>query len=303
MRLQKARVQNYWSIRDSGWFDIESKKTILVGPNEAGKTALLRVLEQINPPDNAPGFDQLRDFPRSELSDLKLDESSRGTTSPNEVTVVEAHFSLDDSEQEAVTQIDECFAGCSYVVGRRLDNSSWHKIQGGPVVPTYGDIRKDLSRLASHLDADVPASTEEVSETTQRDELEEIVAEWSDATRISVQHATTLMEWLAEVLPLVDEENTVEQDRLDRLSEAAKVSEKRAAALELLRDRLPVFVYFSNYFRVRPRLHLGLLADRLEQNVLDDDQYDRGNECLLKLLRFDARELSNLVPFQPEYAG
>ena len=78
------------------------------------------------------------------------------------------------------------------------------------------------------------------------------------------------------------------------MSEAAKVPEKRGQALKVLRGRLPVFVYFSNYFRVRPRLHLGILADRLEQNVLDDDQYDRGNVCLLKLLGFDARELSNL---------
>ena len=83
MRLQKARVQKYWGIRDSGWFDIESKKTILVGPNEAGKTVLLRALEKINPPNGVAGFDPLRDFPRSELSDLKLDEASGGTITPD----------------------------------------------------------------------------------------------------------------------------------------------------------------------------------------------------------------------------
>ena len=102
MRLQKARVQNYRSIRDSGWFDVESMKTILVGPNEAGKTVLLKALEQINPPDGVPRFDPLRDFPRSELSDLKLHESSGGTITPDNVTVVEAHFGLDDDDQESV---------------------------------------------------------------------------------------------------------------------------------------------------------------------------------------------------------
>ena len=117
-------------------------KTILVGPNEAGKTVLLRAIEQINPADDVPKFDPLRDFPRSELSDLTLDETSGGTIKPDNVTVVEAHFTLDDDDLEAVTQIDECFTGCSYVFGRRLDNSSWQRIDGGPVVPTYGDIRK-----------------------------------------------------------------------------------------------------------------------------------------------------------------
>ncbi len=41
-------------------------------------------------------------------------------------------------------------------------------------------------------------------------------------------------------------------------------------------------------------LSLNRLAQRLETKVLDDEQYDYGNECLLKLLGFTARELSNL---------
>ena len=48
MRLSKARVCKYRSIHDTGWFDVESTKTILVGPNEAGKTALLKALQQLN---------------------------------------------------------------------------------------------------------------------------------------------------------------------------------------------------------------------------------------------------------------
>lgn len=295
MRLQKARVRNYRSIRDSGWFDVESDKTILVGPNEAGKTVLLKAIQQINRPDGVPGFDPLRDFPRSQLSDLKLDETSGGNITPREVTVVEAHFELNDDEQEAVTQIDESFDGCTYVFGRRLDDSSWHRIQGGPKIPTYGDIRKDLLRLASHVDTQVSSSTEEVvAETSQHQELNAIVAEWSDATEISIERAPILLQWLDNVIKFVDEDNDVENDRFDRLTSTIKVSEKRSKAVRLLHQNLPVFVYFSNYFRVRPRLHLGLLADRLEQNILDDDEYDKGNECLLKLLGFDARELSNL---------
>ena len=148
MRLQRARVQKYRSIRDSGWFDIESMKTILVGPNEAGKTALLKALEQINPPDEVPKFDPLRDYPRSELSDLRLDKTSHGTITPDQVTVVEAQFRLDEDDLEAITGIDERFTDCTYVFERRLDNGSSHRIDGGPAFPRYGDIRKDLLRLA-----------------------------------------------------------------------------------------------------------------------------------------------------------
>ena len=302
MKLQKARVQKYRSIRDSGWFDVESMKTILVGPNEAGKTVLLRALEQINPPEGVSRFDPLRDFPRSELSDLRLDEASAGTISPSDVTVVEAHFSLEDSEQKTIIEIDKSFAGSTYVFGRRLDNSSWHRIQGGPLVPTYKDIKKDLLRLAAHVDKQDAANTEGARETTHRHNLDAVVSEWSDSTQISGAKAKSLLQWIEVVLPHVDEENTTEEKRLDKLTEAAKVSEKRVTALNLLGKRIPVFVYFSNYFRVRPRLHLGLLADRLEQDILDDDQYDRGNVCLLKLLGFDARELSNLGMVDEPYA-
>ena len=294
MRLKKARVQNYRSIRDSGWFDVESDKTILVGPNEAGKTVLLKALQQINPPEGVGGFDPLRDYPRSQLNDLQLEGASGGNIALDEVTVVEAHFSLEEDEQEAVEEIDEAFANCSYAFGRRLDNSSWDRIHGGPAVPTLQDIQKELVRLASHIDKQAATDAQGEIAATHRQNLDAIVGGWSNAATIRDERATSLKEWLDSVFHLIDEGNSNEEDRFDKLNQAVKVYQKRSEAVGLLRRRLPIFVYFSNYFRVRPRLHLGLLADRLEQNILDDDQYDRGNACLLKLLGFDARELSNL---------
>lgn len=294
MRLKKARVQKYRSIRDSGWFEIDSFKTLLVGPNEAGKTVLLKALEQINPPEGVGRFDPLRDFPRSELSDLNLGGASGGTIDPSKFTVVEAHFSLDDDERNAVREIDESFANCSYVFGRRLDSSHWHRIHDGPNVPAYRDIKKDLIRLATHVDEQSAAKSEEADDKIHRQELNGIVDGWRDTTTIRDERAETLVEWLDHVFDLIDEKNPDENDRFDRLTQATKVYAQRNEAVRLLVDRLPVFVYFSNYFRVRPRLHLGHLADRIEQNILEDDEYDRGNECLLKLLGFSARELSDL---------
>ena len=62
MRLVKARIQNYRSIKDTDVFDIENLKTILVGPNEAGKTVILKALQQINRPDGVEGFDIIADM-------------------------------------------------------------------------------------------------------------------------------------------------------------------------------------------------------------------------------------------------
>lgn len=71
MRLKKVRVQNYRSIIDSGEIEVERLKTILVGPNEAGKTILLKAIQQLNKPDEISGFDYLRDYPRSLLNDIQ----------------------------------------------------------------------------------------------------------------------------------------------------------------------------------------------------------------------------------------
>ena len=59
MRLAKARIQGYRSIIDSGWFDVEHGKSILVGPNEAGKTAILQALQKLNPPEGVELFNPL----------------------------------------------------------------------------------------------------------------------------------------------------------------------------------------------------------------------------------------------------
>ena len=138
MRLNKARVQKYRSIRDSGWFSIESGKTILVGPNEAGKTVLLQALQQINPPEGVPQFDPLRDYPRSEFNDI-----TTGKVKPSDITVVEAHFTLEDTDKQ---KLPKGFENCEYVVGRKLDNKAWHIITGGPEIQTYADLSKDLKR-------------------------------------------------------------------------------------------------------------------------------------------------------------
>ena len=65
--------------------------------------------------------------------------------------------------------------------------------------------------------------------------------------------------------------------------------------LNELMGRLPIFVYFSTYTRVTPILHLGHLADTIDAGTIDeDDDYNFGNLCLMNLLHFSARQLSNL---------
>jgi predicted ATPase len=285
MRLKKARIQKYRSIRDTGYFDIEEGKTILVGPNEAGKTALLEALQRINPPGGIRNFDALRDYPRSEFNDIVA-----GKIQFQDTTTVEGQFSLDPEDKEAIA---EEFRESDYVFGRRVDNSAWHMLTGGPSSTTYGDLKKELSRLCAHVDGQRQARPD-LATSVPSLLLSAITQNWPDSEEIKGHRALELKAWLDKIFPLVEERNEAEEKRYDTIMAAVGLEERRYEALKILNQRLPVFIRFRDYFRVRPLVHLEHLADRLETNVLDGDYYDYGNQCLLRLLGFTARELSDL---------
>lgn len=298
MRLVQARVQNYRSVRDTEWFDVEDAKTILVGPNEAGKTAVLEALQQINAPNGTRGFDPLRDYPRK---DYNADIQS-GSLDPAKIPVVSAKFDLDPGD---LALLPEGFEDVTYVCIRYLGNNSVQMIEGGvkPVVFTEG-VRKDLQRMAAHIDkqaANVDEGDEQSADAPKDDEqppstaLNEMISGWQvEKTTIDGDRASALQDWLSSIEGDIDETNGTEENRHTRLLGHTRIPECRSEAVKVLNSRLPVFVYFSNYFRVRPSLHLDRFATRIEQDLLEDNRGDFGNQCLLKLLGFTARDLANL---------
>ena len=288
MRLTHARVQNYRCVRDTGWFDVEKAKTILVGPNEAGKTAVLEALQQINPPAGVKGFDPLRDYPRK-LYNADIQSQKRD---PSKIPVASARFAL---ESDDLAGLPNGFSATEYGCTRYLNNSLTHWLEGGPEAVVFSEeIRKDLRRLATHVDSRA-AEGQEDDEPRLGAELADVMDGWRvGTTRIHDDRAGELQHWLDSAIEFVDENDAIEEQRHTRLLGYTRIPEERDAALAELNSLLPMFVYFSNYFRVRPNLHLRHFAERVEQNLLDDERYDYGNLCLLKLLGFDARELADL---------
>ncbi|MGA6099102.1 ATP-dependent nuclease [Stutzerimonas marianensis] len=100
--------------------------------------------------------------------------------------------------------------------------------------------------------------------------------------------------WLDEKLPYVDEDDEKETERWEGLVSTLNHAVEIQEFLSYLDKNKPIFVLYSNYFRVKPIIHLSNLATRLANGSLDDDAYDYGNNCLLKLLGFTAQELSDL---------
>ena len=63
--------------------------------------------------------------------------------------------------------------------------------------------------------------------------------------------AEQLRNWLDATVAYIDESNSTEDNRHDRLAGQIAVWKARNAALKALTNRMPVFVYFSNYYQVR----------------------------------------------------
>ena len=186
-----------------------------------------------------------------------------------------------------------------------MSNRAVHWLDGAPPLPTFGEIEKDVLRLAAHIDGRTPVAEGQPAAKAQSGMVAELTAGWRETYPLTTARTTKLGEWLKAAVPLIDESDASEEARLDRLRLAIGKDAERAEALAYLQRRLPLFVLFSNYFRVRPLIHLSHLAQRLSSKILDDAQYDYGNLCLLKLLGFTAKDLSDLgnvvepTPVQP----
>ena len=286
MRLKKARVQNYRSIIDSGEFEIEKLKTIMVGPNEAGKTVLLKALQQLNKPEEVPGFEALRDYPRSLLNDIDT-----GKVNPKDVTVVTGYFELEQGDKDLIPAE---FHNCTYKYYKNIDNSTYHTLIDAPAKIHYKEIKNDIIRLIAHLDKQYAKDNPEEETKKPSVLIKSITDQLQDNSLIGEDLSKSLKAFLEKHYPLVDESNEKEEERYQKLIEQIEFNKKHDEVLAVLSKRKPVFILFNNYFKVKPSVHLEHLATRTEQNLLDDQYYDYGNLCLLKLLGFSARELSNL---------
>lgn len=287
MKLIKARVQNYRSIKDTGEFEIEKLKTILVGPNEAGKTVLLKALQQLNKPDDIDGFDIIRDYPRSLYNDI-----TTGKVKAESVEIVRGYFELDDEDKKLIPKE---FWNCIYVLYRKLDNSGIHYLENAPKKTKYGDISKDMLRLLSYLDQQYNSVSDNIPDNIPSIKIKAILSNVGDDTEFSETNSSQLLNVLEEFYPLIDEDNNKEDERYSRITDQIKINNKHDEILSILCERTPVFVLFNNYFKVKPSIHLEHLAERIERNLLEDDKfYDYGNICLLKLLGFTARNLAEI---------
>lgn len=289
MKLIKAKVERFRSIIDTGLFEIEAEKTILVGPNEAGKSALLLALQQLNPPDTiGNSYNPLRDYPRSLYDDDILHNGIDMKTTP----FVTGVFVLSDEEKE---EFPEEYKNLSFVYWKTLDNKAHCKLENTPSAPIFKEIEKDLLRLKSHFLLTIKSSS------GSEDIVNNVSAEYDNfakdipcKTIVTPEIAKQLSDWLDSNITYLDETNKAENNRFDSLKEKLAIPDNNNKIVAKCLSLLPRFVLFNNYFRIRPLLDIGDLAHRQATNSLDS-RFDYGNLCLFKYLGFTPDELIKAV--------
>ncbi|MEE8584821.1 MAG: AAA family ATPase, partial [Acidobacteriota bacterium] len=214
MKLTKVQVTEFQSILDSTKFDV-ADVTCLVGKNESGKTALLRALYRLNPiVDTEGNFDVTDDYPRREVIDYQ-DDVAAARREPAQV--VRATYTLEPDDISAVDDIfgPECLGKPSVTLQKGYSNQC-----------TYVDFSVDTEATLKHLveAAGLPAqlATELLKQTT----------------------AETMAASLAAA-----EQTEASQKLVPMLQTIAEHDVTYAVYDTILRDRIPKFLYFDEYYQ------------------------------------------------------
>ena len=260
MRLTKVRVQNFKCIEDSGEFTIE-QVTSLVGKNEAGKSALLDALFRLNPVSGSGGYDTLLHYPRRRLNEYE--EKVVAGAEPD--TVVTTTWELNRSDLDALNDAlgAPAFIGSEVIIMRGYDKNHLYEF--------------------------------EINE-------ERIVAQFLDAAGLHQEERAPLA-GITTVSALIDavakpaETSARYTALLTRLQAAFPKKSADQVAIKVLSERMPKFLYFSDYYKMRGTVSVTDVVARKAADGLRPA--DRVFLALLAMAGTTMEQLASMDQFEP----
>jgi len=275
MKLRNAHVTNFRCIDDSEKFNLD-QVTCLVGKNESGKTTLLQALYRLNPvsPEHA-AFNRDADYPRRHLSDY-AERHPENTVAD----VVTTQWDLEDGDRAALKDL----------LGPAVDGIQTINIQKG--YEPHGNLRVsfdaviDEAAVVRYLLAQSDLVGDQKSDVAGQTTIEGLRTTVETIAPQTQQHTSLLatIARLAAPEPLPRAESV-------QSGAAAKIATKFVV------ERLPKFIYFSQYQRMAGRIPLGSLRGRIEGNQpLGEEEKTFLSFCALANATF--AELANIANFE-----
>jgi len=230
MRLSRVRIENYRSIEDSGWIEVEPEITSLVGKNESGKTAFLQALFKLNPIEPAE-YQEILDFPS------RLTRKRKETDDP--IRVCTAEFELTDHELEVI----EADVGVDALTSRTFQ--VWRGYRSDAL--TYENLKIDEAVTVRHLAADLDLPSEAGAE---------------------VRAATSLRQ-LVEILSSLPKPSARSMALLERIRAWPSQQVSLHIIDEHLSAMLPKFVYFDDYSTMPGKVSIPDLIECRDRGDID----------------------------------
>lgn len=256
MRLTSFRITKFRSIYDSNEVSVGSV-TCLVGKNESGKTAILHALSRLNSlVATDREYDATEEYPRPDFAEYERDVEL-GRSDP--AIVAGAKYELSDDDVGAVVAVygSECLIDTPATITLRKGYSN-ELIAEGPAV----DMRAALSHL--------------VSNAGLQPDLADTLLRENDVTRI------------LDVLQSTDQTDAV--TKLRSLLEPLRDTDLSHAIFDrILRERVPKFLYFDQYYQLKGQDNLEALQQRV-----NNDQLEPSDRPLLGLIELAGLRLDQL---------
>ncbi len=223
MKLLKFRIQNYKSIKDSGWCYLASDMTILAGKNESGKSAILEALQNFNVNGSVPD------------DSIPIDSEDE--------PVIELCFEIDKLTREDITK----------ELGMTKKDDAWRYLSGNTTIIKYNDGSYHLKDEISTED-----KLEEINKILNIEILSEI-EELSDVTKPEMEgrdletiqgSVNEYVETIKANLRLVGgagDRKKIQNilNNLEQKSSALESSNSDHTLLEKLKEHVPNFMFFS----------------------------------------------------------
>jgi AAA ATPase domain len=272
VRILRYRVTDFRSVEDSGWIDCDDVTT-LIGTNEAGKTNLLTPLWKLNPAKGGE-IDPIRDYPRTKYADYRTLKQP-----PIFITV-----------DFAVT--DTLAAKLATLTGASLEDLTTVRVAkrfNGSFDVMFPEAATDRTIERNHVMELLDAAQNEIDRMDEAGKSEagiksQALAAITESRGRFGKYDQVSPDAVAELLSVLKGVNltgrmktSVIEPRLQRTIDEFQGVEAALLRLQphdvegvkkLVLDRLPSFVYYSNYGNLDSEIYLPHVIDNVKRTDL-----------------------------------
>lgn len=297
MRLVRYKVNNFRSVKDSGWIEAGGV-TGLIGVNESGKTNLLLPLWKLNPARDG-GIQPTSDYPKRMFGDIRANPSSycfiTGEFETCELASTLANATSVASEDLSLVHVSRYYDGSykvcfpNYVAKTAIGKT---------------EINEALQKLAVAVEETTPMKQEESLKTRVLETIKSLRASDSaQAWRIpELSHAAAMLKALipenpAKTSTLVPRlSQTIELFDGGLLEISAPGPEEKPGVKDLIKNALPTFVYYSNYGNLDSEIYLPHVVANLARADLGGKEAAKARtlKVLFSFVRLEPTEILEL---------